>query len=97
MPSRTLQRQSVTAAVLLVAFLAFAMFSISCGGGGATNAAPATFDPPAASLSPASLSFGAQPVESSSSAKTVTLTNSGNAALSITSLAVSGAKRQQLC
>jgi len=91
MPSRTLQRQSVTAAVLLAAFLAFAIFSISCGGGGATNAAPATFDPPAASLSPASLSFGAQPVESSSSAKTVTLTNSGNAALSITSLAVSGA------
>ncbi len=90
LPSRTLQRQSVTAAVGLVAFLAFAMFSISCGGGGATNAAPATFNPPAASLSPASLSFGAQPVESSSSAKTVTLTNSGNTALSITSLAVSG-------
>lgn len=32
LPSRTLQRQSVTAAVGLVAFLAFAMFSISCGG-----------------------------------------------------------------
>jgi hypothetical protein len=45
---------------------------------------------PAASLSPVSVSFGNQPVGTTSAAQTVTLSNSGNATLSITSLAITG-------
>ncbi len=45
---------------------------------------------PAVSLSPTSLNFGSQNVGTSSAAQTVTLTNSGNAALTINGLAVSG-------
>ena len=45
---------------------------------------------PAVSLAPASLSFGSQQVGSTSSAQSITLTNSGNAALAISSIAVSG-------
>jgi hypothetical protein len=41
-------------------------------------------------LSPASLAFGNQPVDMTSTAQIVTLTNRGNATLSITSLAVTG-------
>jgi hypothetical protein len=42
------------------------------------------------SLSPTSLAFGNQPVGMTSTAQTVTLSNTGNAALSITSLALTG-------
>ncbi len=45
---------------------------------------------PVASFSSASLAFGNQPVDITSSVQTVTLTNTGNAALSITSLAITG-------
>jgi hypothetical protein len=45
---------------------------------------------PAVSLSPASLGFGSQAVGTSSAAQTVTLTNSGNAALTITAIASGG-------
>ena len=45
---------------------------------------------PVVSLSPASLTFPAQQVGTSSSAQSVTLSNAGNAALSITSITVSG-------
>jgi hypothetical protein len=46
---------------------------------------------PAVSLSPSSLSFGNQQVNTTSTAQTVTLTNSGNAALSISSIGLAGA------
>ena len=46
---------------------------------------------PVVSLSPTSLSFGSQPVGTSGAAQNVTLTNSGNAALTITSIAINGA------
>jgi len=46
---------------------------------------------PAVSVSPTSLSFGSQAVATGSTAQTVTLTNSGNATLSITSLVSTGA------
>jgi hypothetical protein len=46
---------------------------------------------PVASLSTTSLSFGTQAVATTSAAETVTLTNTGNAALSITSLVIAGA------
>src|SRR5204863_197444 len=46
---------------------------------------------PAVSLAPASVAFGSQQVGSTSAAQAVTLTNTGNAALAITSIAVTGA------
>jgi len=45
----------------------------------------------AASLSPASLSFGSEPVSTKSGTLTATLTNSGNAALSLSGIALTGA------
>ena len=45
---------------------------------------------PVASLSAASLSFGNQPYDATSAAQTLTLSNIGNAALTITSLAITG-------
>ena len=45
---------------------------------------------PAASVSPTSLSFGSESVGTSSTAQTVTLSNTGNAALSITSIGITG-------
>jgi hypothetical protein len=45
---------------------------------------------PAVSLSPTSLSFGNQQVNTTSAAQAVTLTNSGNAALTISSIGLSG-------
>ncbi len=46
---------------------------------------------PAVSLSPTSLTFGSEPVDSASSPQVVTLKNTGNAALRITSITVTGA------
>lgn len=46
---------------------------------------------PGVSLSPASLDFGARPIGSTSAAQTSTLTNTGNAALTIASIGVTGA------
>ena len=46
---------------------------------------------PAVTLAPTSLSFGNQNVGTTSAAKAVTLTNSGSAALTITSISLSGA------
>jgi hypothetical protein len=45
---------------------------------------------PAVSFSPTSLGFGSRAVGTSSAAQTVTLTNSGNAALTITAIALNG-------
>lgn len=45
---------------------------------------------PSATLAPTSLAFGGQSLSSQSAAKTVTLTNSGNAALSITTISFAG-------
>ena len=56
----------------------------SGGGGGGTGSTPSI------TLSTTSLAFGSQPVDTTSSAQTVTLTNVGSAALSITSFAITG-------
>jgi hypothetical protein len=58
----------------------------ACGGGGSSGPPPA----PAVSLSTTSLSFGTQGVNTTSTAESVTLSNSGNATLSITAFALSG-------
>jgi len=46
--------------------------------------------PAGVSLSPTTLSFGSQPVATTSTAQTITLSNSGSAALSITGLTIAG-------
>ncbi|MGA2628826.1 MAG: choice-of-anchor D domain-containing protein [Terriglobia bacterium] len=67
-----------------IMFLAF-FFQVACGGGSSV-----VLPAPSASLTPGSLTFNSQPVGYASAAQTVTLTNSGNAALSITRIAASG-------
>jgi hypothetical protein len=49
-----------------------------------------TISLPIASLSSTSLAFGNEPIDETSTAQTVTLSNTGNAALSITSLVIAG-------
>jgi len=58
------------------------------GSSGTTSTPPTS---PAASLSTTSLDFGSQPIATTSAAQTVILSNGGGAALSISSLAISGA------
>jgi hypothetical protein len=53
-------------------------------------AVPAPADAPALTLSPVSLSFPGQATGTSSSAQSVKLTNTGNAALAISGTAASG-------
>ena len=50
---------------------------------------------PAVFLSPSSIAFGSQAVSTTSSARTVTLTNSGNATLTISSIALAGGNPRQ--
>jgi len=57
---------------------------VALSGNGVAAAAPAV------TLSPASLAFGNQTVGTMSAAKSITLTNSGNAALGISSIATTG-------
>jgi len=62
----------------------------ACGGGGGGSSPP----PPAApivSLSATNLAFGQENMGSTSAAQTVTLSNTGNASLSISSMALGGA------
>ena len=73
----------VTAATMLVLIWA------GCGGGGgsvSTGPPPA----PSAAISPSSLTFSSKNQGTTSSVQNVTLTNSGNAALSITGISVGG-------
>jgi hypothetical protein len=61
---------------------------VACGGGGGSGGSP----PPApdVSLSSSSLTFSSQGVGTTSAAQSVTLSNTGNAALNISSIAISG-------
>jgi hypothetical protein len=79
-------------AVLTAALLAVAFFGlqVACGGGSSSNSTQQPTNRPAVSLSPTSLTFGAQAVKTTSAPQSVTLSNTGNAALSITSIAASG-------
>ena len=89
----TRQQQFVVKATVLAILVVFAIFSVSCGGGG-TKTIPipsrAGASPPTLSLSPINLSFGDQPAETSSNPASVTLTNTGTTALRITSIALTG-------
>lgn len=81
------RRRVAAAGGISLAVAAFAI-QVACGGGGGGGGAP----PPApiVSLSPSSLTFASQAVNTTSAAQTVTLSNPGNGALSITSIAASG-------
>jgi hypothetical protein len=93
MEARAVQRQRANAVILSTACIALAL-SITANASGSPLAArpfrTGTHTAAAVSLSPTSLPFGSQPVSTTSTAQTVTLSNSGNAALSITSLALTG-------
>ena len=88
MQARTLH-QSVILATLLATLVVHALISASCGGGG-TNAVPVAVTPTTMDLSAVSLSFGSQPVATSGSPASITLTDTGNSTLSIASLALTG-------
>ena len=57
------------------------------GGGGGTQTPPAA---PAVSISPASLTFASQSMGTTSAAQSVTVTNSGNAGLAISTITIGG-------
>jgi hypothetical protein len=73
----------VPAALLLVGLW------VACGGGGGGGGGSPT-PLPVAQVSPASLTFGQQPVGTASAASAVTLSNTGDAALSIYGVALGG-------
>jgi len=75
---------TLTAAVTLSDNAAGSPQSVSLSGTGGNTGA-------VASLSPSSLNFGNEPVDTATSSQTVTLTNTGGAALNITSIAFTGA------
>lgn len=62
----------------------------ACGGGGGSSGGGNTPPAPAVSLSPTSLSFASQAVGTTSAGQSVTVTNSGTASLSISSITLGG-------
>lgn len=62
----------------------------ACGGGSGAKSQVVTVEAPAVTLSGTSLNFGSQNVGTTSSAQIVTITNSGNATLSISGIALAG-------
>lgn len=68
---------------LLPSLLLVAVMLSACGGGGGGGSAPA--GAPVASVSPSALDFGLQAQGAASSAKTITLRNTGNAVLTLAS------------
>jgi two-component sensor histidine kinase len=88
METRAVRRQRANAVILSTACIALAL-SITDNARGSPQAPP-FFLRGATAVSPTSLAFGSQHVGTTSAAQTVTLRNTGNAALSITSLALTG-------
>lgn len=80
-----IRRWALAPAGAVVAALALLMIQLSCGGGG-TPSTPT----PSARLSPTSLSFAAQLMNTTSASQPITLSNNGAAALAISSIAASG-------
>ena len=77
-----------TAMILATACMATAVLSISCGGGGTMATTP--ISAAGFSVSPTTITFANQTVGTTSSAQTATLTNVGNAVLTISSIQVAG-------
>jgi len=88
MEPKAYQSKCGRAVTLVTSCLAFALWSISCGGGGSTAVVPA----PSAgfSLNPAIIDFAKQGVGSTSTPLTASLTNVGSATLTLSSVQVTG-------
>ena len=86
METRAPQVDRANALTLPVACLAITLWSMSCGGAGSTEVVPAPT--PGFSLSSTTLNFANQCMGSTSTPESVTLTNVGNAALTLSSVQV---------
>jgi hypothetical protein len=87
--SRTPSRRRLATMSALSVTVAFLLAQLACGGNPSTP--PSSTPPsPSVALSPASLTFDTQFVQTTSAPQTITLTNSGKAALAITNLTASG-------
>ena len=88
MEARALQRDRRKAVILATACLAIVIGFLSCGGAGSTEL---VFAPAAGfSLSSTTINFANQSVGSTSSPLSATLTNDGNATLTLTSVQLIG-------
>jgi len=88
MDARAFYRKRRNVGILPAACIVWALWSVSCGGGGASTPVPVSTA--GFSLSPATISFGNQAVGSTGSSLTATLVNSGNATLTISSIQMTG-------
>jgi len=75
--------------LILTVFLAFALCCLSCGGGGRSTQAAATYTA-GFSLSSTAFDFAKQGVGTASAPQSATLTNVGNASLNISKIEVAG-------
>ena len=88
MDTRVLQRRRAKAAIFATACIALVFLSTSCGGGGSTAAVPVSTA--GFQVSSTTVTFGNVPVNTPSAPLSATLTNNGTAALTISSILVSG-------
>jgi hypothetical protein len=86
--SRRARRTPAPAWALAAVLLVVSVWA-ACGGGG--GGPPPPPPAPGVSLSPSSLTFSSQNLGTTSATQAVTLTNTGNATLSVTSIALTGA------
>jgi hypothetical protein len=71
--------------------IAALMVQVSCSGGGNPSPAPPVTTPtPSATLSPTSLTFAAQGLQTGSTPQSVSVTNGGTAALTLSSIVATG-------
>jgi hypothetical protein len=66
------------------------MVQVSCSGGGSPSPPPGSTPAPSATLSPTSLTFGAQGLQTVSAPQSVSVTNAGTAALTLSSIVATG-------
>ena len=93
MGTRTVQRQRANAVILSVACIALALGITDNASGSPQSGISFGKGTPAVSLSTTSLAFGSQFVNTTSTAHTVTLSNTGNSTLIISSIMVNGTNR----
>ena len=79
-----------TAIILATACIAMAILATSCGGGAGSSATADTASTTGLSISPPTVTFGSQAVGTASAAQTNTVTNAGNSAVGISSIALGG-------
>jgi len=85
-PRRRLARLATGWAIITLVAVLWA----ACGGGGGGSSPSPPPPAPVVSLSPSSLTFNSQNVSTTSASQSVTLSNTGNAALTISTIATTG-------